>query len=141
MPDDAKPIARPEAPELSKMWETTWKALLDGHQRAVTHWLQALQVLADKVSALAATCLQLGMETWSALAACCTPEELIDCDRRRAAKTTERCSGEIAKISELVMRVVMQRPTDGSGGGSLLSMSPPYAPCSNARRQLTTGGS
>src|SRR5215470_13261941 len=91
MPDDTKTIRRPEASELSKAWETTCTALLDNHQEAMTHWLLVLRSLADQVSSLAATRLQLTMEAYSALAACRSPEELIDCNRRIASKMTEHC--------------------------------------------------
>jgi hypothetical protein len=112
MPDDTKTIRRPEAPEMSKAWETTCSAVLDGHQRAVTNWLQAVQALTDEVSSLAVARLQLAMEACSAVVACRSPEELIDCNRRLASKMTEHCSEEIAKLSQMTMRIALARSTD-----------------------------
>jgi hypothetical protein len=112
MPDDTKTIPRIEVPELGKAWETTCTALLDGHQQALTHWLHVLRSLTDQVSGLAATRLRLTMEAYAALAACRSPEELIDCNRRLASKMTEHCSEEIAKLSQMTMSLVLARSAD-----------------------------
>jgi hypothetical protein len=111
MPDDTKTMRRPDAPELSKAWDMTCTALLHGHQHALTQWLQTLQGISDEISQLAETRLQLAMDTWSALAACRGPEELIDWNRRTTAKMTELCSAEIAKLSQVTMRMAL-RPAD-----------------------------
>src|SRR5262249_35039029 len=76
MPDDTKTMGRPDAPELTKAWETTCTALLDGHQLALTQWLQTIQRTSDEMAQLAETRFQLAMEAWSALAACRGPEDL-----------------------------------------------------------------
>jgi hypothetical protein len=86
--------------------------MLDSHQQTVTHWFYLLRSLADEVSTLAATRLQLTMEAYSALAACRSPEELIDCNRRIASKMTEHCSEEIAKLSQMTMRMVTRTEPD-----------------------------
>ena len=111
MPDDTKTMRRLDAPEPTKAWETTCTALLDGHQQALSQWLQAIKSISDEMAQLAETRFQLAMETWSALAACRGPEELIDWNRRMTTKITEHCSVEIAKLSQMAMRVAL-RPAD-----------------------------
>lgn len=112
MPDDTKTTRRLEIPELNKTWETTCTALLDGQQQAVTQWLRALQILTDEVSSLATARFQLVAEACSTLAACRSPEELIDCNRRLASKVTGHCSEEIAKLSQITMRFALARSAD-----------------------------
>jgi hypothetical protein len=111
MPDDTKTMRRPDAPELTKAWETTCTALLDGHQQALTQWLQSIQSVSDEMAQLAEARLQLAMEAWSALAACRGPEELIDWNKRVTTRMANHCSAEITKLSQMAMRVAF-RPAD-----------------------------
>jgi hypothetical protein len=111
MPDDTKTMRRPDAAELTKAWDMTCTALRHGHQQALTQWLQTIQGISDEISRLTETRFQLGMEAWSALAACRGPEELIDWNRRMTAKMTEHCSAEIATLSQMTMRMAL-RPAD-----------------------------
>ena len=112
MPDDTKTTRRREAPEPSRLWETTCTALLDGNHQALTQWIQRMQGISEEISTLAEARLRLAMETWSALSACRTPEEFADCHRNLTAKVTELCSAEIAKLSQMTMRAPLVRPAD-----------------------------
>jgi phasin protein len=117
MPDDTKTIGRPAALEMTNGWSTTCTALLDGNQQALTQWVETMQGISEEISRLAATRLQLVMESWSALAACRSPEEVIDWNRRMTARMTEHCSGEIVKVSQMTMRIAV-RPTDSHANRS-----------------------
>jgi len=108
MPDDTKTMRRPDAPELTKAWETTCAALLGGHQLALTQWLQTIQRTSDEMAQLAETRFQLAMEAWSALAACRGPEALIDWNRRMTTRMAEHCSAEITKLSQMAMRMALR---------------------------------
>lgn len=108
MPDDAKTMRRPDAPELAKAWDMTCTALLQGYQQALTQWLRTMQSISDEISQLGEARFQLTMEAWSTLAACRGPEELIDWNRRMTARMTEQCSAEIANLSQMTMRMALK---------------------------------
>jgi hypothetical protein len=69
-----------------------------------------MQGVSSEISQLTQMRLQLMLEGWSALAACRNPEEVIDCSRSMTAKMMDHCSSEIAKLSEITMRMALVQP-------------------------------
>lgn len=50
------------------------------------------------------------MEAWSALAACRNAEQILDWQGSFAAKTTEHCTAEMARLSQLIQDMASGEP-------------------------------
>ncbi len=90
-------------PEESKAWESACLVLLEGNQRALTRWFQGAQALSEEISNSAKARVLLAVEGWSALAACRSTEDVMNCQWRFATKTLERGVGELKSLSQLAL--------------------------------------
>jgi hypothetical protein len=121
MSDDAKPARRREAPAQSQDGAAASATLLEGSQHAFARWTQALFALSKEITQFTQARLQEDMAAWSTFAACRSPEEAVDWQRRFAAKATEQYAEEISKLSQMMI---------GMAGESL--SQPQHRPRANA---------
>ena len=112
MPDETKMTQPGRSAEPSKTWDATCATVIEGSQHALSRWLHDMQILSDEISNLAQARTRFALDAWSALAACRGPEDTMDCCRRLTAKATELCCGEVAKLSEMTMKMALVRPVD-----------------------------
>ncbi len=94
------------APEESKAWEaleSSCLVLLEGNQRGLSRWFQGAQALSDEISSSAKARVLLAVEGWSALAACRSAEDVMNCQWRFATKTLERGVEDLKSLSQLTL--------------------------------------
>ncbi|HWI28411.1 MAG TPA: phasin family protein [Stellaceae bacterium] len=106
MPDDAKPAksrrATAQAPEMN------WKlaaALFEGNQRLFSRWLESVAAFSQEVARFTQSRLEQDMAAWQALAGCRGVDEALDCQRRFAADAADQYAGEIAKLSQMLVKL------------------------------------
>jgi hypothetical protein len=112
MPDETKMTQPSAAPHPSRTWDATCATVIEGSQHALSRWLHDMQTFSGEMSNLAQARTQFALDAWSALAACRGPEDTMDWYRHLATKATEHCCGEIAKCSEMMMKMMLIRPVD-----------------------------
>ncbi len=100
MPDDVKAKKRRDTQGSNREWGAAYAAWLEGSQSAFGHWMQTLFALSQEMTQFTQARLQEDVAAWSALTACRSPEEAIECQRRFAAKATEQYAEEIGRISQ-----------------------------------------
>ena len=95
-------LARPKAP-LPGPEESAagYGFLLDAS--VFTSWFRGVGILSGEMTRFMQDRVSEDMAAWSALAACKTPEEAIECQRRFAEKATARYAEEIATLSRLML--------------------------------------
>jgi len=103
MPDDTKTPRRRDAPAHDKAWEASCAAALEGGHQALMRWVQGMLALSQETSELAQARWQLASEALSALVACRTAEQVLEWHGRFAARNTEHCAAEVAKLSQLML--------------------------------------
>jgi Phasin protein len=107
---DAADMTQQREASQTGAWATAMSDLLDGNKRVLMHWLEGTQAFSDEVSGLAQARMQLATEAWSALLACRTPEQVVEQQRRFAAKAMERFAEELTSFSHLAMRTASGEP-------------------------------
>lgn len=85
-------------------WRAACDALMEGNQPAVARWMRAFVALAQEIPQFTQERLEEDVATWSALAACRTPGEALECQRRFAATATEQYYDQLTKLSQMTMR-------------------------------------
>jgi len=76
----------------SRTWVKTWSDLFDGNKQSLMQGLEGAQPFLDELSNFAQARMLLKMDAWSALLACRSPEQVVEHQRRFAAKTMKRCA-------------------------------------------------
>lgn len=92
--------------------------LMEGNQQAFARWTQALIAFSQEIAHFTQHRLQEDAAAWSALAACRSPDEAMECQRRFTVKAAEQYYEEIGKLSQMMMRAagegfssLQQRPS------------------------------
>ena len=81
------------------------------NQQAFARWFHGVTMLSGELAQFIQARLQDDMAAWSALAACRTSEEALECQRRFAERATTQYAEEIIKLS----RIMMKLAADGLG--------------------------
>jgi hypothetical protein len=102
-PESLSPAARGSAPG--------YGFGLEWNQLGFARWFHGITTLSDEVTQFIQRRLQDEMAGWSALASCRTPEEAFECQRRFAEKATAQYAEEVARLSQMMMRLA----TEGLG--------------------------
>jgi phasin family protein len=94
---------------------------MEGNQQVVARWMRSLIALSQEIAKFTQDRLQEDAAAWSALAACRTPDEAMECQRRFTAKATQQYYDEISKLSEMMTSAaaegfssLQQRPSHGA---------------------------
>jgi len=103
MPDD-KSTSSSHAKTHPDAWGAACTALMEGNQQAFARWMRALIALYQEVAQFTQDRLQEDAAAWSALTACRSPDEAMECQRRFTAKAAEQYYDEIGKLSQLMMK-------------------------------------
>lgn len=82
--------------------------LLEANQQGFARWFHGITSLSGELAQFIQNRLQDDMAAWSALASCRTSEEALECQRRFAEKATAQYSEEIAKLSQLMLRLATE---------------------------------
>jgi phasin family protein len=80
-------------------------------QQAFARWFHGVTILSAELAQFIQARLQDDMAAWSALAACRTSEEALECQRRFAERATTQYSEEITKLSHMMVKLA----ADGLG--------------------------
>ena len=80
-------------------------------QQAFARWFHGITTLSGELAQFIQARLQDDMAAWSALAACRTPEEALECQRRFAEEATRQYPEEITKLSQMMVKLA----ADGLG--------------------------
>lgn len=107
MPED-KTKQSTETKPLDEPWGVACAAAMEGNQQAMSRWMRALLALSQEVAQFTQMRLQEDAAAWSALAACRSPDEVLECQRRFSAKASEQYYDEIGKLSQMIMRVASE---------------------------------
>ena len=109
---DATSMTQQRQASQAGAWAATWPDIIDGNMRALTQWLKRTQAFSSEVSGCAQARVLLAMETWSELLSCRNPEQVVEHQRRFAAKAMERCAEELTSFSRLAMRTTSSEPSN-----------------------------
>jgi hypothetical protein len=109
---DATSMTQQHQASQAGAWAATWSDLVDGNKRTLTQWLQGMQAFSAEVSSCAQARMLLAMEAWSELVSCRSPEQVVEHQRRFAAKAMERCAEELTSFSRLAMRTTSSEPSN-----------------------------
>lgn len=82
--------------------------LFEANQHVFASWFRGVGTLSGELTRFIQDRLSDDMAAWSALAACKTPEEAFECQRRFAEKATTQYSEEIAKLSQLMLNLATE---------------------------------
>jgi len=119
MPED-KTTQSTDTKSLHEPWGAACAAVMEGNRQAMSRWMRALLALSQEVAQFTQTRLQEDAAAWSALAACRSPDEVLECQRRFSAKASEQYYEEIGKLSQMMMRA--------TGEGLVLPQKPNSTP-------------
>jgi len=108
---DATSMTQQRQASQAGAWAATWSDLVDGNKRTLTQWLQGMQAFSAEVSSCAQARMLLGMEAWSELLSCRSPEQVVEHQRRFAAKAMGRCAEELTAFSQLGTRTTSDQPS------------------------------
>ena len=108
---DATSITQQRQASQAGAWAATWSDLIDSNKRALTQWLEGTQAFSSAVSSCAQARMLLAMEAWSELLSCRNPEQVVEHQRRFAAKAMERCAEELTTFSQLATRTTSDQPS------------------------------
>jgi phasin family protein len=108
---DAKATRQRETPQEGETRGATREALLEAGQNAAARWLEGMHALSGEMSELAQARMRLVIEAWSELAACRSPQQIIECHARLAAKGIEHFTGEMTKLSQLMAKMASVQTT------------------------------
>jgi phasin family protein len=75
------------------------------NQQAFARWFHGVTTLSGELAQFIQARLQDDLAAWSALAACRTPEEALECQRRFAEGATRQYSEEITKLSQMMVKL------------------------------------
>ena len=103
MPED-KTTQSSSAKTHREPWGAACTAMTEGNQQVVARWMRALLALTQEITQFTHNRLEEDAAAWSALSACRSPEEAMECQRRIAAKATAQYYDEIEKLSQMMMR-------------------------------------
>ena len=116
MPDDKRSIAS-EASRAAKGWDTQFESLMSVNERAFRNWASGISAFAEEIAQFTKTQLNDGAEGWQVLAACKSPADALEVQRRYAEKAAGLYFEEAGKLTRLAM-------TMASGGLSALQNEP-----------------
>ena len=103
MLDDTRTPRQRELSDWSKTWATACSAMLEGNQQALARGIQGAQALSGEISGFAKARMLLAMEGWLGLAACRSPEDIMDYQTDFANKAMERCAQELRTLAQLTL--------------------------------------
>jgi hypothetical protein len=104
---ERSPLARPKVPLPGPEASAPgYGFLLDAS--VFTSWFRGVGVLSGEMTRFMLDRLSEDMAAWSMLAACKTPEEAIECQRRFAEKAPARYAEEIATLSRLMLNLATE---------------------------------
>jgi hypothetical protein len=104
MPDDKRSFAS-EASRAAKGWDTQFESLLAVNERAYRNWVSGVSAFADEVAQFTKARLNEGAESWQMLAACKTPIEALECQRRYADKAAGQYFEQAKKLTQLAVDI------------------------------------
>ena len=108
---DATSMTQQRQASQAGAWAATWPDIIDGNMRALTQWLKRTQAFSPEVSSCAQARMLLAMEAWSELLSCRNPEQIVEYQRRFAAKAMGRCAEELTAFSQLGTRTTSDQPS------------------------------
>jgi len=106
MPDQTHP--RKTAPKAAgfmpaKGWDGNLASLLAVNERAFRSWARGVSAFTEEMARFTEARLREDNAAWQVLAACRSPLDAFECQRRYAEKATEQYLAEAGKLSELAM--------------------------------------
>ena len=103
------PAGSPESPwPASSDSASGYGFLVEAQQQLFTSWLRCIGSLSGELTRFVMDRLSDDMAAWSALAACKTPEEAAECQRRFAKKAAAQYAEEVAKLSQLMLSLATE---------------------------------
>jgi len=103
MPED-KTTRSSAAKTHPEPWGAACAAMMEGNQHVVARWMRTLFALTQEITQFTQSRLQEDAAAWSALAACRSPGEAMECQRHFAAKASEQYYEEMTKLSQMMMQ-------------------------------------
>jgi hypothetical protein len=109
MPDDPKSFSsKPNARATSAQATDVRPVNANGNEQAFARWLRGMFAVAQEIAQFTQLRLQEDMAALSTLAACASPEQALECQRRFAARAGEQYGGEMTKLSQMMISVANQ---------------------------------
>lgn len=99
MSEQTREMPQHQASHDAKDWLMACSSLLESNQQIFIRSIRAAQTLSEELPDLARARMLLMAETWSALAASRSPEDVFGCHRRFAAKAMQRSVEELKALS------------------------------------------
>jgi hypothetical protein len=99
MSDQLKEAPQHQASDDAKDWLVVCSALLESNQQVFIRSIRAAQTLSEELSGITRARILLMAETWSALAASRSPEDVLGCHKRFATKAMQRSIEELNVLS------------------------------------------
>lgn len=111
MPDQTHPkkaAAKAAAFRPAEGWDGQVASLLAMNQRAYRSLARGVSAFAEEMTRFTAARLREDSAAWQVLAACRSPIDAFECQRRYAETATEQYLAEAGKLSEIAMTVASE---------------------------------
>jgi phasin family protein len=124
MPDQTHAKHSSKSPAAAKGWDGQVGSLLAINERAFRSWARGISAFTEEMSRFTQARLKEDAETWQVLAACRSPMDALECQRRYAEKAAEQYLAEAGKLSQIAVSVASENLSSLQSEAAEASLSP-----------------